>query len=273
MATAFGAELRRWRTARQLSQLELAVRSGTTQRHVSFLESGRSAPGRILVIRLAEALELALRDRNALLHCAGYRPAYPQSDIADPALAPVRVALAQILDGHMPYPAIVAGPRGHVLMANAAFTVLLDGADEALRIDPINVWRLALHPDGLARRIVNLAEWGRHVTDGLRTYQRRQPSPELGELIGELEGYLPPFAPPDAGYLGVAVPLRLQTPDGELNLITTLTSFATAVDVTLAELHLEAWLPADERTADLLHRRQRALQPGPSGAPFTASPC
>ncbi len=248
---SFPRELRRWRDSRRWSQLELALRAETTQRHLSFLEQGRSRPGRALVLRLAESLELSLRERNALLLAAGYAPVFAESDLDAPELQPVRAALDRILDGHMPYPAAVVRPYGELVAANAALAVLTDGADPALLEPPVNVLRLALHPAGMGARVENLAEWGRHIIDSLRAHARRSPAPALDDLIAELESYVPPLAPgPD--HVGFAVPLRLRAPAGELRLITTLTSFATAVDVTLSELRLEAFLPPDENTASAL---------------------
>ncbi|MBF6171746.1 helix-turn-helix domain-containing protein [Nocardia blacklockiae] len=253
----FARELRRWRGLRRLSQLELALRADTTQRHLSFLEQGRSQPGRAMVVRLAESLGLSLRERNALLTAAGYAPAFDESDWAAPRLEPVREALRGILAGHLPYPALIVDRHSTLIEANAAFDLFLDGCAPDLLRPPVNVRRLALHPDGLARRVLNLPEWGRHVTESLRTRLLASPDPDLEALLTELESYLPPVRP-GAGYLGFAVPLRLRGDDGELRLITTLTSFATATDVSLAELQLEAFLPADETTAHLL--RQRATR-------------
>jgi transcriptional regulator with XRE-family HTH domain len=250
----FAAELRRWRGARRLSQLELALRAGTTQRYLSFMEQGRSRPGRAMVVRLAESLGLSLRDRNAFLLSAGFAPVFTESRLDEPALRPVREALGQILAGHMPYPAVVTAPYGEMVAANEAMSVLTEGAAAHLLTPPINLLRLALHPEGLARRVRNLPEWGRHITQSLREAALRSPDPALDAFIAELEGYLPPLRP-SADTLGFAVPLRLSGPDGELRLMTTLTTFATAVDVTLAELHLEAFLPADQATADFLRRR------------------
>ncbi|WP_243710884.1 hypothetical protein [Actinomadura sp. KC216] len=171
----------------------------------------------------------------------------------------MREALDRILDGHLPYPAVVVRPYGELVAANAAFGVLTEGAAPELLEPPVNVLRLALHPDGMARRVVNLPEWGRHITGSLRDRARRSPDPALDEFIAELDGYVPDMEP-SADHLGFAVPLRLRAgADGpassELRLITTLTSFATAVDVTLSELRLEAFLPADEETAMILARR------------------
>jgi transcriptional regulator with XRE-family HTH domain len=252
--TTFARELRRWRDLRRWSQLELALRAGTTQRHLSYLEQGRSRPGRALVVRLAETLELSLRERNGMLLAAGFAPVFAESDLDAPDLAAVRGALDRILDGHMPYPAVVVRPYGVQVAANAAVSVLTEGADPALLAPPVNVLRLALHPDGMAPRVGNLPEWGRHVVESLRSLALRSPSVDLDAFVAELESYLPPVAPgPD--HLGFAVPLQLRCGEGELRLITTLTSFATATDVTLSELHLEAFLPADEATAEILRRR------------------
>ncbi|WP_327282034.1 MULTISPECIES: helix-turn-helix transcriptional regulator [unclassified Streptomyces] len=256
--TPFAREVRRRRALRRMSQLELATLAGTTQRHLSFIESGRSTPGRAMVVRLSESLGLTLRERNSMLLSAGYAPAYAESPRESAAVGPAMEALRSILTGHLPYPAVVAGPRGELVLANAAFGVLTEGAAAHLLAPPVNVLRIALHPEGMAPRVVNLAAWGRHITESLRARATAHPDPELDSLIAELTGYLPPALPPGPDHLGFAVPLRLRTSGGELRLLTTLTSFATAVDVTLAELHLEAFLPADPQTAALLHRRASA---------------
>ncbi|GAA1188898.1 transcriptional regulator with XRE-family HTH domain [Kitasatospora gansuensis] len=251
----FPAELRRRRTERRLSQLDLALRAGTTQRHLSFMERGRSRPGRTMVIRIAESLDLPLRDRNSLLHAAGYAPVYPESRLDTPLLGPVREALEVILRGHLPYPALVLRPYGELVAANSAVDLITEGCSAELLEPPVNMIRLLLHPDGMARRVLNLPEWGRHVTENMRrALANGGHDPRLAAFIAELEGYLPPTTP-DPEHLGFAVPLRLATPEGELRLITTITSFATALDVTLAELHLEAFLPADEATATILRAR------------------
>jgi transcriptional regulator with XRE-family HTH domain len=250
----FAQELRRWRARRRWSQLELALRAGTTQRHLSYIEQGRSQPGRGIVLRLAESLELTLRERNALLLTAGYAPVFAESRLDDPELAPVREAIDRVLEGHLPYPAIVVRPYGEVVAANAAFSVLTEGAADHLLVPPVNVVRLALHPGGLARRVENLPEWGRHIIENLRAQALRSPDDRLDAFIAEVQDYVPPM-PYGPGHIGFAVPLRLRCEEGELRLITTLTSFATAVDVTLAELRLEAFLPADEASARILRLR------------------
>ena len=250
----FAPELRRWRRARRWSQLELALRAGTTQRHLSYMEQGRSAPGRTMVVRLAETLGLSLRERNALLMAAGYAPVFPESSLDGEALRPLREAVARVLDGHMPYPAVAVRPYGEIVAANDAVSVLFEGAAERLLAPPVNVLRLAVHPEGMAPRVRNLGEWGRHIVDSLRAQLLRSPDPALESFVAELEGYLPAVEPGE-GHLGFAVPLQLRCASGELALITTLTSFATAVDVTLAEVHLEAFLPADAETARILAAR------------------
>ena len=173
----FPTELRRWRKARRLSQLELAIRADTTQRHVSFLEQGRSRPGRDVVVRLAESLDLTLRERNELLLAAGFAPAFPESPLDDAALRPIREALDTILDGHLPYPALVVRPHGILVTANRAFELFHEDVDPALLEPPVNMFRLALHPDGLAGRVRNLPAWSRHITENLRAQLGRSPVP------------------------------------------------------------------------------------------------
>jgi len=190
---------------RRSSQLELAIRAGTTQRYMSFLEQGRSRPGRAMVARLAESLGLSLRERNGLLLAAGYAPVFGESSLDAPELRAVRKALDGILEGHMPYPAVVVRPYGELVAANAALAVLTHGAAPELLEPPVNVLRLALHPDGMGRRVENLAEWGRHVIESLRNQALRSPDPRLDEFIAELEGHVPAAgAGPD--HLGLPCP-------------------------------------------------------------------
>ncbi|CCK26801.1 transcriptional regulator, XRE family [Streptomyces davaonensis JCM 4913] len=248
----FPSALRARRTHRRMSQLDLASRAGTTQRHLSFIESGRSAPGRNMIVRLAESLELSLRERNELLLAAGYAPVYPESRLDDPVLAPVQDAIEHILRGHLPYPAVVVDRYGGLIAANSALDVVTEGAAPELLGPGRNVYRLALHPEGMAPRIVNLAEWARHILVRLDGQD---------ELRTELSAYVPELTPSDAP-LGFAVPLRLRSSYGELRLMTTVTAFATAVDVTLAELKLEAFLPADRATAVALSAASENHAPG-----------
>jgi transcriptional regulator with XRE-family HTH domain len=255
--------IRGWRVRRRVSQLELALSAGTTQRHVSFIESDRSIPGRGMVLRLAEALEVPLRERNALLLAAGYAAAYREARFDDPELAPVRAALERVLAGHHPYPAVITDRHGDLVSGNAPFWALTDGVASHLRTPPVNVPRLLLHPRGLAPRIVNLELWAWHVIEALQREAVRNPDNRNEALVTELEQLVP--ARPRAAaqdYLGFAVPLRLRSDHGELELLTTLSHFGTAVDVTLAELRLEAFLPADEATASILTGLARSTQRG-----------
>jgi transcriptional regulator with XRE-family HTH domain len=254
----FPHALRERRTRRHLSQLDLALRAGTTQRHLSFIESGRSAPGRNIVVRLAESLELPLRERNELLLAAGYAPAYPETSLDDPALAPVRTAIDHILKGHLPYPALVVDRNGDVVAANEALDLITEGVDPGLAGPGTNAYRLALHPHGMAPCILNFAEWASHILERIG---------HLTELHAELAQYVPELEP-STGHLGFAVPLHLRTSRGKLRLMTTVTTFATAVDVTLAELKLEAFLPVDQATAEILQSAANVstspASPGPA---------
>jgi transcriptional regulator with XRE-family HTH domain len=249
----FGTVLREWRNRRRLSQIDLALDAGTTQRHLSFLEQGRSTPGRDIVSRLADSLRLTLRQRNALLSAAGFAPAHPESSLDAPLLEPVRQALQHVLDGHLPYPAMVMDGFGELVAANNAFGLLTDGVAGWLMEPPINVLRIALHPEGMAARIVNLDDWRLHILHGLR---ERGPHPRIDELIAELEGYgVPAPGSRPVESLGFAVPLHLRSADGDVRLMATISTFVTALDVTVSELRLEAFLPADRQTAAILAGR------------------
>jgi hypothetical protein len=208
-----------------------------------------------MVVRIAESLELSLRERNDLLVAAGYAPLYSESDLAGPLLEPVRDALMSILAGHEPYPAVIVRSHGDIIAVNSAFDLLAEDADPALLEAPVNGYRLFLHPHGMAPRIHNFPVWAQHVIEALRATARRSPDPALDRLLTELETYVPQ-APGGPDYLGFAVPLELRCRDGDLTLITTLTSFATAVDLTLAELRLEAFLPANPPTSDIFRARR-----------------
>jgi transcriptional regulator with XRE-family HTH domain len=252
----FATVLRGWRTRRRLSQMDLAIEAGTTQRHVSFLERGRSMPGRDIVARLADSLQLTPRQRNALLSAAGFAPAHPESDPDAPVLEPVREALQHVLDGHLPYPAMVMNGFGELVAVNDAFGLLVEGVAPRLLEPPVNVLRVALHPEGMAPRTANLDDWRRHILHGLR---QRGPHPRIDALIDELEAYgLPAPGSEPIESLGFAVPLHLRTDDGDVRLVATISTFVTALDVTVSELRLEAFLPADRETAEMLARRGKA---------------
>ncbi len=257
----FGEELRRWRLLRHMSQLDLALRAGTTQRYLSYIEQGRSVPGRSMVVRLVESLDVPLRARNALMRRAGYMPAYAERTFDDEDLRAVREALESVLNGHEPYPAMIVNRGGDLVSANTACSVFFEDVAEDLLTPPINTRRLALHPGGLAQRITNFANWAPHVTESLRRECARNPDPSLDAQLEELDGYLASVPAVD-NYLGFAVPMELATGDGTLRLITTLAAFANATDVVLSEIRLEAFLPADEETATTLRRRAASPRSG-----------
>ncbi|SFU39811.1 Transcriptional regulator, contains XRE-family HTH domain [Methylobacterium sp. 174MFSha1.1] len=259
-----GGILRAWRRHRHLSQLDLALEAEISQRHLSCLESGRARPSRAMLLHLAERLGIPLRERNALLLAAGYAPVFVERSLDDPALAPARRAVARILDGHAPYPALAVDRHWTLIAANAAVSPLLDGVDPALLAPPVNVLRLSLHPGGLAPRILNLGEWRAHLLDRLRRQVAASGDPVLARLADELADYsAPPGAPSgDGSGDGVAVPLVLALPAGRLSLLSTTTVFGTPVDITLSELAVEAFFPADPGTAALLHRLLPPLLPG-----------
>lgn len=254
-----GDLLREWRRRRRMSQLDLASEAEISQKHLSFVESGRSVPSRGMVLRLAERLDVPLRDRNLLLLAAGHAPSFPERPLGDPALRAAREAVDLVLKGHEPYPALAVDRHWTLVAANAAVAPLLAGvADPALLAPPANVLRLSLHPAGLAPRIANLAEWRSHLLERLRRQVDLSGDPVLVGLLRELSGYPAPRVRPPAvpAHGGVVVPLRLTTEGGAvLSFLSTTTVFGTPVDVTLAELALEAFFPADAATADALRRQ------------------
>lgn len=255
-----GGLLREWRQRRRLSQLDLALEAEISTRHLSFLETGRSQPSREMVLHLAERLEVPLRERNLLLVSAGFAPVFPQRALEDPALAAARKAVELLLAGHEPYPALAVDRHWTLLAANAAVGRLIGGAAPALLQPPVNVLRLSLHPEGLAPAIVNYAEWRAHILDRLRRQVEVTADQVLIELMKELSGYSAPGgrqpakAALDPALAGVVVPLQLDTPVGRLSLFSTTTVFGTPVDVTLSELALETFFPADAATAEALRR-------------------
>jgi transcriptional regulator with XRE-family HTH domain len=261
MATAatIGDHLREWRRRRRMSQLDLAVDAEISTRHLSFVESGRSQPSREMLLHLAERLDVPLRDRNMLLVSAGYAPVFAERAIGDPALAPARKAIELVLKGHEPYPALAIDRHWTLIEANKAVAPLLAGADPSLLKPPVNVLRLSLHPGGLAPRIANLAEWRAHLLERLRKQIDVSADPVLIALLKELRALPAPNPlrrppPPNADYAGVVVPLRLVTDAGVLSFLSTTTVFGTPVDVTLSEIALESFFPADRATADALQR-------------------
>lgn len=252
----FGEHLRFWRQHRRLSQLDLAGEAEISTRHLSFVETGRSAPSREMVLRLAERLDVPLRERNALLVAAGYAPMYRERPLDDPALAAARDAVNLILKSHEPWPALAVDRHWNLIAANAVVPHLLAAADPALLQGTVNVLRLSLHPRGLAPHIVNLGQWRHHLFERLRQQVRATADPVLVALQEELRTY-PAQAGEDATrlegeLLGVAMPLRLRSEAGVLSFISTMTVFGTPVDITLQELALEAFFPADDFTAAAL---------------------
>ncbi|MBN9432003.1 MAG: helix-turn-helix transcriptional regulator [Bosea sp.] len=255
---SFGEELKEWRRRRRLSQMELAGEAGLSTRHLSFLETGRSQPSRAMVLRLAEELELPLREQNLLLVAAGYAPVHPARRLDDPGLGPARDAVRRIVAGHMPYPALAVDRHWTMLEANAAVGALIDGVDPALLVPPVNVVRLSLHPGGLAPRIVDFPAWRGHMLRRLAHEVDLTGDAVLAGLLAEMEALPRPLAREQrkADQLaGIAVPLRLRHGDGELSFLSTTTVFGGPADVTLSEIAIEAFFPADEETA----ARMRAL--------------
>lgn len=256
-----GELLQGWRQRRRLSQLDLAGAAGVSARHLSFVETGRSRPSPELVLHLAEHLEVPLRERNTLLLAAGYAPAYAQTDLDAPELTTIRGALRQVLVSHEPFPALVVDRHWNVVDMNAGVGLLIAGVDAALLAPPVNALRLSLSPDGLAPRIANLVEWSGHLLTRLRREVLLTGDAELSALFDELASY-PGVADRHEGIAAeappaLAVPLRLRlapgSETGELVFVSTVTTFGTALDVTLAELSLEAFLPANPETVAALH--------------------
>jgi transcriptional regulator with XRE-family HTH domain len=253
-----GDLLREWRQRRHVSQLDLACDAEISARHLSFLETGRSQPSRDMVLRLAERLEIPLRERNLLLISAGFAPVFPERPLADPALDAARKAVDLVIAGHMPYPALAIDRHWTLIAANAAVTGLLTGLPAELLQPPVNVLRLSLHPGGLAPRIVNLAEWRAHLLARLRQQIAATADATLIELLRELSEFPMPgggkFRALTAVPAGMAVPFQLNTGTGTLSFISATTVFGTPVDVTLSELAIESFFPADPATADTLRR-------------------
>jgi transcriptional regulator with XRE-family HTH domain len=254
--TTVGTMLRDWREDRRRSQMELALDVGVSTRHLSFVETGKSRPSPELVLALAEHLEVPLRERNAMLLAAGYAPRYRQTPLDDATMASVRDALGQLIRAHDPYPAVVVDRCWDVVMANSGADALLTGVAGHLLGPPLNAYRLTLHPDGLARRIENLAEWAHHLLGTLDRQVAITRDSRLRALLDEVRSYpniadLEPSWRTRTGPPALLVPLRLRA--GESGVVqswfSTNTSIGTPVDITLDELHVELFHPADEETA------------------------
>lgn len=262
--TSVGDLLKQWRTRRRRSQLDLSIDVGVSTRHLSFVETGRSRPSPELVLAIAHHLEVPLRERNTLLLAAGYAPRFSEAALDAPAMARVRAALQRMLDAHDPYPGVAVDRRWNIVLTNAAAGALTEGipADVIGRVP--NVYRLCLHPDGLARRTLNFPEWAAHLLDQLRRSVASTADPELASLLDEVLRYPDVAAldehdrrPDDVGAPlderpTLLMPFRCATPLGELSMFTTITTFGTPVDITLDELAVELFYPADDASERLL---------------------
>ncbi|MBU9559664.1 helix-turn-helix transcriptional regulator [Burkholderia multivorans] len=263
-ASGVGPLLRTWRQRRRLSQMALALEADVSARHLSFVESGRAQPSREMVLHLAERLDVPLRERNALLVAAGYAPLFRERPFSDPQLDAARHAVEAVLRGHEPYPALAVDRHWTLLAANRMLGALVAQADPALLQPPVNVLRLSLHPDGLASQIVNWQEWRAHILHRLQRQIDASGDRTLHTLRDELAAYPAPPGQPDethtrTDYADIAVPLRLRTAAGELAFFSTTTVFGTPVDVTLSELAIEAFFPANAETAEAMRALADAL--------------
>ena len=254
--TSFGEHLRHWRQRRRFSQMDLAHVAEVSTRHLSCVETGRASPSREMVLRLVERLDVPLRERNAWLVAAGFAPLYRARPLDDPDMASARTAVQRILDCHEPWPALAMDRHWNLVMHNRLVPLLMAGAAPELLQGPVNVLRLSLHPQGLAPRIANLRQWREHLFERLRQQIRATGDPVLSALLKELQGY------PDASgaapvalageHPGVLMPFQFQTAHGVLQLVSTTTVFGSPVDITLQELALETFFPADDGSAGLL---------------------
>ena len=266
-ALTFGTQLRGWRQRRRLSQLDLAVDAEVSTRHLSFVETGRAMPSREMVLRLANRLEVPLRERNVLLTAAGFAPMYAERSLDDPALRAAREAVDQILKAHEPFPALAVDRHWNMVSHNAAALPFFSlGIAPELLVPPINVLRVSLHPQGLAPFIVNLSQWREHLLERVQHRVTISADATLAALLAELAAYPAPAAseahPPIAAN-AIAVPLILDTPMGRLSLISTMTVFGTPMEVTLSELALETFFPADAQTAAALRGMAEATAAAP----------
>jgi transcriptional regulator with XRE-family HTH domain len=248
-----GELLREWRNRRRMSQLDLSLEAGVSARHLSFVETGRAQPSRELLLGLAEHLEIPLREQNALLLAAGYAPVFSETPLEASQMRPVRHALKAILTGHEPYPALIVDRQWEVVASNEpAQAILREGVAEELLAPPANALRITMHPDGLAPHILNFDEWSAHLITRLHRQALLSQDPALAELERELLAY--PGVEASSGIAEPAemlfVALRLRRPsDGTvLSMFSTLATFGTAVDITLEELSIESFFPADEST-------------------------
>lgn len=252
MTDTAGSQLRDWRQRRSLSQLDLAHRAGVSARHVSFVETGRSRPTSSMILRLCDQLAVPLREQNRVLLAGGHAPAHPEHDLADPPMGQVSAAIEGILTAHLPFPALVLDRGWDLVAANEAIYALLDGVADHLLEPPINVIRLCVNPDGLAPRIVNLHQWRAHLLHRLRRELDASADPKLVHLLEEM-GSPVVSGPPDTEEApALLMPMQLRVGEDVLSLVSTTTVFGTPREVTLSELAIEAFYPADQRTRELL---------------------
>ncbi|MGW1159457.1 helix-turn-helix domain-containing protein [Streptomyces sp. NPDC002519] len=256
---AIGPLLRGWRERRRVSQLELALRAGSSARHISFIETGRARPSEEMVLKLAEHLDVPVRERNALLLAAGYAPHYPQTPLDDPSMDALRAGVERLIGGYEPYPALVVDARYDVVAANRGIALLLEGIPERLLAPPLNAMRLTLHPEGLAPRIRNLGQWRGHLLAQMERQIALQRSPALRALYEEVAAYpVPdrgepePGPEPDEPAPHFALPLRIEHDGRVLSFVSSISTFNTPMDVTVAELAIETFLPADPATVKYL---------------------
>ncbi|MGW3309073.1 helix-turn-helix domain-containing protein [Streptomyces sp. NPDC001073] len=253
-----GPLLRAWRERRRVSQLELALRADSSARHISFIETGRSRPSEEMVLRLAEHLDVPVRERNSLLLAAGYAPRYPETPLDDPALGALREGLERLIQGYEPYPALVVDATYTVVAANRGITMLLDGVPESLLQPPLNAMRLTLHPEGMAPRIRNLGEWRGHLLAQMERQIALHRSEPLRALYEEVAAYPAPEAVGDGERPAdsvpyFALPMRIEHDGRVLSFVSSISTFNTPMDVTVSELAIETFLPADPATAKYLH--------------------
>lgn len=252
----FGERLRHWRQHRRLSQLDLAHVADVSTRHLSYVETGRASPSRDMVLRLVDRLDIPLRERNGLLEAAGFAPMYRERPLDAPDMAAARAAVQRILDCHAPWPALAMDRHWNLVMSNRMVSVLIGDVAAELLQPPLNVLRLSLHPHGLAPRIANLRQWREHLFERLRQQIHATGDDTLAALLAELKGY--PESPGGEAvalpgeHHGVLMPFEFHAPQGVFRLISTTTVFGSPVDITLQELALETFFPADDATAELL---------------------
>ncbi|MFG2141169.1 helix-turn-helix domain-containing protein [Streptomyces sp. NPDC048650] len=259
-ATGVGTLLREWRDRRRISQLELALRADSSARHISFIETGRSRPSQEMVLRLAEHLDVPVRERNALLVAAGYAPTFAETPLDDPAMAALRTALERLLTGYEPFPALVVDGTYTVQAANRGIALLLEGVDESLLRPPLNAMRITLHPRGLAPRIRNFLEWRGHLLTQMERQLALLRSAPLKALYDEVRQYPLPEGGREVAATGehppFALPMVIEHGGTVLSFISTIATFNTPMDVTVSELAVETLLPADPETLAQLRKRE-----------------